>query len=180
MKALLCLLFLQSFTCAAVTPIEIQRDLQTHGKHAFARKTPDADWREILNNISAGKGEWIALAPELAPVMDRQRAIQLGQALFNALLPNAKETLAILAILDQHQHAYPFQQGTGTSCLPPLNKAGDAVEDQSVYEQTRLALLDAGPQGADCLWTMEALAEEVKSASKIRDAARQPDASKKQ
>jgi len=171
-KALLYLLFLPAFTWAPITPAEIQHGIQKDGNHAFARNTPDGDWREILNNISAGKGEWIALAPELAPVMDRQHAIQLGKALYNALLPNAKETLAVLAILDQHQHAYPFQQGTGTSCLPPLNKAGDAVENQSVYEQTRLALLDAGPQGADCLWTMEALAEEVKSASTIRDALR--------
>lgn len=172
MKWWLCLFALPAFTWAAITPTEIQRDLHTNGKHAFARKTPDADWRETLNNISVGKGEWIALAPELAPVMDRQHAIQLGKALYNALLPNAKETLAVLAILDQHQHAYPFQQGTGTSCLPPLNKAGDAVENQSVYEQTRLALLDAGPQGADCLWTMEALVEEVKSVSTIRDTLR--------
>lgn len=172
MKALLCLLFLQAFSCGAITPAEIQRDIQNDGQHVFAQKISDADWRETLNNISVGKGEWITLAPELAPVMDRQHAIQLGKALYNALLPNAKETLAVLAILDQHQHAYPFQQGTGTSCLPPLNKAGDAVENQSVYEQTRLALLDVGPQGADCLWTMEALVEEVKSVSKIRDAAR--------
>ncbi|UDQ80838.1 hypothetical protein LJN55_02975 [Erwinia rhapontici] len=172
MKCWLFILILSAFSCGAITPAEIQHGIQKDDKHAFARKTSDGDWRETLNNISAGKGEWIALAPELAPVMDRQHAIQLGKALYNALLPNAKETLAVLAILDQHQHAYPFQQGTGTSCLPPLNKAGDAVENQSVYEQTRLALLDVGPQGADCLWTMEALVEEVKSVSKIRDAAR--------
>lgn len=166
MKWWLCLFALPAFTWAEITPAEIQHGIQKDGKHAFARKTPDADWRETLRNISAGNGEWIALAPKLAPVINRQQAIQLGEALYNALLPNAKETLAVLAILDQHQHAYPFQQGTGTSCLPPLNMAGDAVENQSVYEQTRLALLDVGPQGADCLWTMEALVEEVKSLRK--------------
>lgn len=172
MKWWLCLCVLLTFSCAAITPAEIQRDIQNDGQHVFAQKISDADWRETLKNISAGNGEWIALAPKLAPVINRQQAIQLGEALYSALLPNAKETLTVLAILDKHQHTYPFQQGIGTSCLPPLNKAGDAVEDQSVYEQTRLALLDAGPQGADCLWTMEALAEEVKSARKIRDAVR--------
>ncbi|MEN5017764.1 hypothetical protein ABEH87_15615 [Erwinia sp. Eh17-17] len=168
MKWWLCLFSLTAFTCAAITPAEIQRDIHNDGQHAFARKISDAAWQETLSNISAGKHEWIALAPELAPVMDRQHAIQLGEALYHALLPDAKETLAVLAILDKHQHAYPFQQGIGTSCVPPLNKAGDAVEEPSVYEQTRLALLDVGPQGADCLWTMEALVEEVKAGDQAR------------
>lgn len=166
MKCWLFILILFAFSCGAITLVKIQRDLQNDGQHAFTQKISDADWYETINNISAGNGEWIALAPKLAPVINRQQAIQLGEALYNALLPNAKETLAVLAILDQHQHAYPFQQGTGTSCLPPLNMAGDAVENQSVYEQTRLALLDVGPQGADCLWTMEALSEELKSLRK--------------
>lgn len=166
MKWWLCLCVLSAFTCGAITPAEIQRDIQNDGQHAFAQKISDADWRETLKNISVGNGEWIALAPKLAPVINRQQAIQLGEVLYNALLPNAKETLAVLAILDKHQHTYPFQQGIGTSCLPPLNKAGNALEDRDAYEHTRLALLDVGPQGADCLWTMEALVEEVNSLRK--------------
>ncbi|WP_455819227.1 hypothetical protein [Pseudomonas cerasi] len=78
MKAWFCPLILQASLCAAVTPIEISRDLQTNGHQAFARKITDTNCRETLHNISAGNGEWIALAPELVPVMGRQRAIQQG------------------------------------------------------------------------------------------------------
>lgn len=166
MKWWLYLFSFPAFTCGAITPTEIQRDITNFGPHEFVLKVPDSAWSETLENISTGKGEWIALASELAPVMDRQRAIQLGEALYRALQPNAKETLAVLAILDKHQHSYPFQQGIGTSCLPPLNKKGDGVADYDAYERTRLALLDVGPQGADCLWLMEALVEEVKSVRK--------------
>lgn len=167
-KRWLTLIAIPAFSSAAVTPDDIQRDIKYFWPAEFSQKIPDADWNTTLTNISAGRADWIALAAQLAPVMDRPHAIQLGKALYDALLPNAEDTLAVLAILDKNQHTYPFQQRTGTSCVPPLNKSGDGLLDPQNYEQTRLALLDAGPQGADCLWTMEALAEEVKAVARSK------------
>lgn len=175
MKWWLTLIAIPAFSSAAVTPDDIQRDIRYFGPAEFSRKIPDADWNTTLASISAGRADWIALAPQLAPVMDRPHAIQLGKALYNALLPNAEDTLAVLAVLDKNQHIDPFQQGTGTSCVPPLNKSGDNLLDPQNYEHTRLALLDVGPQGADCLWTMEALAEEVKAVARSKTNARNRD-----
>lgn len=163
MRACLLLLLISTIACSTPTPGDIKNAIKEYNENRPSLELSQKEWQYTLENISDGKSDWIAIAPFLAPVIDRNQAIQLAESLYNSLVPNAKDTLAVLAILDQREQTYIYQQGTDTSCLPPLDDSGTALKNPLIYENTRLALLDAGPQGADCLWNLEALAEEIKA-----------------
>ncbi|MFZ4833224.1 hypothetical protein [Rouxiella sp. Mn2063] len=159
MKLLAVLLLFPALASAAMTPQDIREQVHKYGTVEFSAKVSPNEWKAVLDNISSGKGEWIALAPDLAPAINLQQANQLTDALYYALAPNAKETLKVLAILDKHHDKY--QQGTALSCVSPLDKPKD--EMLRIYNHTRLSLLDAGPQAAECLWSLEGWIEEVKA-----------------
>ena len=161
MKRLAILLLFPVMACASITPKDIRGEIHQYGLPEFATKVSPGDWTIIVGNISSGKGEWIALAPDLAPVINQNQANQLTDALYYALAPNAEATLKVLTILDKQHDKY--QQGTAISCVFPLNRPKD--ETQRIYNETRLSLLNAGPQAAQCLWSLEGWMEEVKSDS---------------
>lgn len=159
MKLLAVLLLFPVLVCAAMTPQDLSDQVHKYGIAEFSTKVSPDEWKAVLDNISSGKSEWIVLAPDLAPVINLQQANQLTDALYYALAPNAKGTLKVLAILDKHHDKY--QQGTALSCVSPLDKPKD--EMLRIYHRTRLSLLDAGLQAAECLWSLEGWIEEVKA-----------------
>lgn len=145
-------------SAATVTPKSINAELQKYG-NGFSTHVSQADWNTSIENISAGKSEWLSLVPKLAPVLNQDQANQLTDALYYAIAPNAKDTLKTLAILDKQKNKY--QQGTDTSCLFPLDKPKGQTE--KTYNDTRLSLLDASPKAATCLWLLEGWMEEVQA-----------------
>jgi len=160
MKRWLLLLLLPTITAySTVTPQDIQHEIDKYGAKEFSKNVAIADWDNTLKNISAGNVEWLSLVPDLSSVINRVQANQLNEALYYAIAPNAKETLKILSVLDKHPRKY--QQGTDVSCISPLDKPENEI--QHIYEKTRMALLNVGPQGADCLWLLEAWIEEGKA-----------------
>lgn len=144
---------------ASITPKDIRNEIHQYGFADFSAKVSPGDWQITVDNISSGKSEWVALAPDLAPVVNLNQANQLTDALYYALAPNAEATLKVLAILDKQHDVH--QQGTAVSCVFPLDKPKD--ETQRVYNETRLSLLNAGPQAAQCLWSLEGWMEQVKA-----------------
>lgn len=158
-KYLLILLFIPVLSYSATTITAIHKDIQRYGAAGFSTHLSPGDWQLTLDNISSGKSEWIALAVDLAPIVNQQQANQLTTALYYSLSPNANTTLKTLALLDK-QH-YRYQQGTALSCLFPLDKS--MKETVRIYHDTRLSLLDAGPQAAECLWLLEGWMEQVKA-----------------
>lgn len=159
MKRWLLLLMVPTMALASTGPKDIERDINHYGVNGFSTNIPNSEWMEVLSNISLGKSEWIALAPKLALVIDREQAGELNDALFYAIEPNAKDTLSILSILDKHN--YRYQQGTDVTCPSKVLLSEDAIKQH--YNNTRIALLNVGPQGADCLWLLEGIVEEIKS-----------------
>lgn len=158
-KYLLILLFFPVLSYSVTTITAIHEDIQRYGAAGFSTHLSPADWQLTLDNIFSGKSEWIALAVDLAPIVDQQQANQLTTALYYSLAPNPNATLKTLALLDKQHNRY--QQGTALSCLFPLDKS--MKETIRVYHDTRLSLLDAGPQAAECLWLLEGWMEQVKA-----------------
>jgi hypothetical protein len=71
------------------------------------KRTVDDLWREnrwggLIDQIAAGRSDWIALAPRLAPGTDGHTAESLGRGLALALPKNAQ---AVLAVLDANDDA---------------------------------------------------------------------------
>lgn len=137
---------------------------------AFATPTPDtaikgkladADWQYVAQKISAGDQIWIDTVPALASKANRAQAEQLEDALATALPINTKGVLSILKILDAG--SYPEMNGTNIVCVLKLAAPGKPPE--GYYNDTRLALLDE-PNGAQCLWNLEGIWEEVKQKDK--------------
>lgn len=160
MKCWLLLLVIPLMVSAATTPGNIEHAITEYDVKNFAKNTPPAQWNETIKNISFGKSEWLVLVPKLTPVISFEQGIQLSNALYYSIEPNTKDTLVVLNILDK-QKIYQYQQGTGTSCVPPMSESGKY--DEALYQKTRIALLNVGPQGADCLWVLEAAVEELKT-----------------
>lgn len=164
-KRLAILLLFPALSFAATTITAIHEDIQRYGAAGFSTHLSPADWQLTLDNISSGKSEWIALAVDLAPLVNQQQADQLTTALYYSLAPNATATLKTLAALDKQHNRY--QQGTALSCLFPLDKS--MKETVRVYHDTRLSLLDAGPQAAECLWLLEGWMEQVKAENLLKN-----------
>lgn len=159
MRRWLLLLMIPAMAYSSITPKDIERDINEYGAKEFSEKIPKSYWTETLNNISAGKGEWIALAPKLAPVINREQARGLNGALFYAIEPNAGDVLSVLAILDKHKYPYPV--GSDFTCSSEELLSTDVIKKH--YDGIRGALLNVGPQGADCLWLFEGLVAELKA-----------------
>jgi hypothetical protein len=75
------------------------QEIAKHGpKHAVRVMWDQERYDELLGNISAGKEEWIALAPKIVSGTDAGASEELGISLADALPKNPK---AVLGILDQ-------------------------------------------------------------------------------
>ncbi|BDH45918.1 hypothetical protein TUM12370_19620 [Salmonella enterica subsp. enterica serovar Choleraesuis] len=84
--------------------------MHKYGDNQFSAQISSRAWSDALANISAGKSDWLTLVPTLASALDSIKAQELRNSLYYALAPNARETLKILAILDNQKNRY--QQGT--------------------------------------------------------------------
>lgn len=145
MKWVLAVLMLPTIAFAALTP-----DTAIKGKLA------DTDWLYVAQKVAAGDQTWLDTVPALAPKANRDQANQLEDALATALPINTKGVLSILHKLDTG--SYPEMSGTDIVCVQEVASAGKAAE--KYYNVTRLALLDE-PSGAQCLWNLEGVWEEV-------------------
>lgn len=133
---------------------------------AIAAPSPDtiangklmaSDWQYVVQKVAAGDKAWLDAVPSLAPKADREQADQLEDALATALPKNAKDVLSTLRVLDAG--SYPNMAGTDIVCVQKVASQGRAAEEY--YNNTRLELLDE-PDGAQCLWNLEGVWEEVK------------------
>ncbi|MBV8043536.1 hypothetical protein [Pluralibacter sp.] len=143
---LLGLLLLPGIVIAAPTP-----------ESAATGNLSVTDWQYVTQKISEGQKEWLDIVPALASKANHQQADQLEDALATALPINTKGVLSVLRVLDSGR--YPEVQGTNIVCVQKVASSGKASE--SYYRDTRLALLDE-PEGAQCLWNLEGVWEEVK------------------
>ena len=132
---------------------------------SFAMPSPDtvanskltaSDWQYVAQKVATGEPAWLNAVPALASKANREQADQLEDALATALPINTKGVLSILHKLDTG--SYPEMIGTDIVCVQKVASAGKAAE--KYYNDTRLALLDE-PSGAQCLWNLEGVWEEV-------------------
>lgn len=150
MKCLLAVLVLPTIAFATPTP-----DTAIKGKLA------DADWQYVAQKIASGDQAWLDTVPALASKAKQDQANLLEDALATALPINTKGVLSILHILDAG--SYPEMGGTDIVCVQKVVNPGKAAKEY--YRDTRLALLD-DPNGAQCLWNLEGVWEEVKQKEK--------------
>lgn len=146
MKWLLAILMIPTVSFAMPSP-----DTVAHSKLTVS------DWHYVAQKVAAGELVWINAVPALASQANREQADQLEDALATALPINTKGVLAILSRLDAG--SYPEMRGTNIVCVLKVVNQGEAAE--KYYNNTRLALLDE-PNGAQCLWNLEGVREEVK------------------
>jgi hypothetical protein len=146
MKWLLAFILIPSISFAALSPDTVAK-----------AKLTDSDWLYVAQKVSEGDQSWLNTVPDLAPKANRGQANELEEALAAALPINTKGVLAILHVLDAG--SYPEMMGTVRVCVLKVVNPGKSAEDY--YHNTRLALLDE-PNGAECLWNLEGIREEVK------------------
>lgn len=103
---------------------------------------------EFLENISAGKSDWISLAPKIAPGTDAGLSEDLGISLAYAL---PKTPAAVLKILDQSRHPISFKRVCSIPFIEPTKKfyttyarealsAVHNVIDEQLSKQKKLCL----------------------------------------
>lgn len=145
MKWIATLLVLPAFALATPSP-------DTAAKNSL---TP-SDWRYVAQKVAAGDGAWLGAVPGLAVKADRKQADQLEEALATALPINPRGVLAVLHRLDAG--SWPHMSGTNIVCTRMVVQPGKAASEY--YTAARWALLSE-PGGAECLWNLEGIWEEV-------------------
>jgi len=145
MKWIVALLMLPAIVLATPSPDSAAKN----------RLTP-SDWRYATQKVAAGDSAWLGAVPDLALKADRKQADQLEEALATALPINPKGVLAVLHTLDAG--SWPEMSGTNIVCTRMVVRPGKAASDY--YKATRWALLSE-PGGAECLWNLEGVWEEV-------------------
>ncbi len=103
-------------------------------KHAVKVMWDQERYDELLGNISAGKEEWIALAPKIQPGTDAASSEDLGISLADALPKNPQ---AVLSILDQSKWAISFKS---VCSIPFIEPEKDFYES---YSKSALAAVKA-------------------------------------
>ena len=112
----------------------VMQEIAKHGpKHAVTVMWDQKRYSELLGNISAGKGEWIALAPKIVSGTDAGASEGLGISLAEALPKNPK---AVLGILDQSKATL----SSGRVCsIPFIEPEKDFLES---YAKSALAAIE--------------------------------------
>lgn len=145
MKWIIALLMLPVFVLAKPSP----------DTAAQTRLTP-SDWQYVVQKVAAGDSDWLSAVPGLALKADRKQADRLEEALAIALPINPKGVLAVLHSLDAG--SWPEMSGTNIVCTRMVVQPGKAASEY--YTAARWALLSE-PDGAECLWNLEGVWEEV-------------------
>jgi len=145
MKWLAALLMLPGFALATLTP-----------ENAIKTQLTASDWRYLLQKVAAGNPAWLDAVPGLALKADRKQADRLEEALATALPVNPEGVLATLHTLDAG--SYPEMSGTNIVCVRKVVQPTKEAADY--YIAARRALLSE-PSGAECLWNLEGVWEEV-------------------
>lgn len=111
------------------------QEIARHGpKHAVRIMRDQERYDELLGNISAGKEEWIALAPKIVSGTDAGASEELGISLAEALPKNPK---AVLGILDKSKRTI----SSGRVCsIPFIEPEKDFYES---YAKSALAAVEA-------------------------------------
>lgn len=116
------------------------------------------NWSASLKGVETGKQVWLEKVPELAAAADVEEAIDLENALAEALSKNTSGVLHTLSTIDAS--TWPHMIGTDIVCSIPTERSVASIDD--FYQRTRYALLNTD-KGAVCLWVLEASYEEWKA-----------------
>ncbi|SIO72548.1 hypothetical protein SAMN05444172_8983 [Burkholderia sp. GAS332] len=151
--AVICGLFVMvSAQADVLSPASIAARIGQQGADPVVRQlVANGEYEWVLDRIQAGNGQWIALAPRLAPGTDAGTAEDLGIALAYALPENPEAVLSVIDLRDDpvigviRVCGVPFVEGTMNEVHAYVKRALTAVShaDSPRLARVRLACLNA-------------------------------------